>query len=136
MKILGVAMQDKTALIIGGVGLLIAYSAYTKAQAVLADPSGFGAGLGQGAVDLTSGVIGGAVVGIGSIFGIPKTDKAQCIADITAGNTWASSWSCDVGTFFRSLGGTDQALSAGGANLADSKVVQQPWYDPFGLLGK
>jgi hypothetical protein len=45
------------------------------------------------------------VMGIGEVFGIPRTNESQCQSDLVAGNTWDASFSCPAGTFIGSLFG-------------------------------
>lgn len=55
------------------------------------------------AVNVAAGAAEGAVVGVGSIFGIPATDEARCTQAIEQGNTWEASKYCTAGTFIGSV---------------------------------
>lgn len=57
------------------------------------------------AVNAVGGAVEGTVKAIGENVGVPDTNKTQCQKDLAAGNTWASSFSCDAGTFIKSLFG-------------------------------
>lgn len=93
-KTIGFALA---ALAVGYVG----YKAYQKAASV-----------GGTVVDAISAAPGAAidaasegVQGIGSIVGIPRTDKTQCQKDLDAGRMWDASFSCPAGTFIGGLFG-------------------------------
>jgi hypothetical protein len=60
-----------------------------------------GQAIGGAAVDLVNGVVGGAVVGVGQIAGIPATNRTQCEIDKANGDTWRASFSCPAGEFLR-----------------------------------
>lgn len=51
----------------------------------------------------------GAVIGVGSFFGIPETNTTQCERDLAAGRTWDASFSCAATTFVGSLFNSTQA---------------------------
>lgn len=82
----------------GGALLFIAMAATGTGKAV-------GKTIGGGAVDLVDGVVSGAVVGTGEVFGIPATNVSQCQADMAAGKTWAASFSCPAKTFIKYIFG-------------------------------
>lgn len=64
---------------------------------------GTGAAIGAAAVDMVDGAIGGAVVGAGSLIGIPATNRTQCEIDRANGDTWAASFSCPAKDFISYL---------------------------------
>lgn len=65
--------------------------------------SGAGAAIGGAAVDMVDGVVSGAVIGAGSMIGIPPTNKTQCEIDRAKGDTWAASFSCPAKDFLNYL---------------------------------
>lgn len=61
--------------------------------------------LGMGAVTAVGDAAAGAVVGLGSLIGIPETNTDQCSADIAAGRMWDASFSCPAGRFLSAING-------------------------------
>lgn len=55
------------------------------------------------AVDMADGLIGGAVVGIGGLVGIPATNATECEKAKREGRTWDASFACPAGDFFKYL---------------------------------
>ncbi|WP_373987003.1 hypothetical protein [Duganella sp. BuS-21] len=45
----------------------------------------------------------GAVVGVGDILGIPRTDETECEKALREGRTWDASFACPAGTFIGSI---------------------------------
>lgn len=72
------------------------------------------AGFGKAAAGAAGDAAAGAVVGIGSWFGIPETNTDQCQRDMAAGNWSAASTSCPAGTWIKSGAGAaaDTAATA------------------------
>lgn len=66
------------------------------AGGVAKDTAGF-------AADVIGGLTTGTVEGVSRTVGIPKTDPTQCEKDRAAGAWWDASFSCDAGTFTKSL---------------------------------
>ncbi len=101
--------MDRQLVIIGGgfavLALGVAYYVLNKAPGE--GTQGFfetvGENAGGAVVDLAGGVLSGAVKGVGDIVGVPRTNKTQCQLDVEAGRTWDASFSCDAGTFIKSL---------------------------------
>jgi len=60
-----------------------------------------------GAVGAVADAGAGAVLGIGDVIGIPRTNETQCQADLKAGRLWDASFSCPAGTF---IGGAWDSL--------------------------
>lgn len=79
------AIQDK--IIVGGIVLIAGYFAYRGFRGAAKD-------IGRAVVNTASGVIEGTVIGSGSAFNIPETNKSQCDKDIAAKSYWDSSFSC------------------------------------------
>lgn len=50
----------------------------------------------------------GAVLGIGDVLGLPRTDMTECERALAEGRTWDASFSCPAGTFIGSLMGSDR----------------------------
>lgn len=133
MKILGVSMQDKTALIIGGVGLVLVYSAYKKA----------------------SDAVGNGLDAVGNALGTTKDALSNPMDNLLAGwfgilpnSATASNTAPTVGfsSYINSLGGIDAYIAAHkngtfngkpytppAATDSPSKVINQAWLDPLGL---
>lgn len=58
-----------------------------------------GAQIGGAVVDLTNGVITGAVVGIGETVGITATNLTECERAKLEGRTWDASFACPAKDF-------------------------------------
>lgn len=56
-------------------------------------------GVAAGAVDAVDGVLSGTVIGLGTLVGIPATNKTQCQKDIANGDMWEASFSCPAKDF-------------------------------------
>lgn len=88
-------MAPQTKLIIGaGIGLIAALAWMARNGA-----TGAGQAAGAAVVNLADGVLTGAVVGTGSLVGIPATSQTQCQKDQAAGDTWSASFSCPAKEF-------------------------------------
>lgn len=59
--------------------------------------------IGGAAVDMADGVISGAVVGAGQIFGIPATNMTKCEKAKAEGRTWDASFDCPAADFIKYL---------------------------------
>ncbi len=62
-----------------------------------------GAAIGTAAVDLTNGIVTGAVVGTGQVLGIPATNKTACERAKAEGRTWDASFDCPALEFLNYL---------------------------------
>ncbi len=60
-----------------------------------------GAAIGTAAVDLTNGIITGAVVGAGQVVGVPPTNQTKCERAKAEGRTWDASFDCPAGDFLK-----------------------------------
>lgn len=60
-----------------------------------------GAAIGGAAVDLADGVVSGAVVGTGTLFGIPATNLTECEKAKREGRTWDASFACAAPDFLK-----------------------------------
>lgn len=80
-------------------GAVLAALLWIKAKGA----SGTGQAIGQAAVDLADGIVSGAVVGAGSLVGIPATDQAECERAKAEGRTWDASFACPAGNFLKYL---------------------------------
>lgn len=60
-----------------------------------------GAAIGKAGVDLVDGVIGGTVVGAGTLLGIPATNLTECEKAKRDGRTWDASFACPAGDFLK-----------------------------------
>lgn len=65
-----------------------------------------------GAASALVGAVGdaasGAVLGIGDVLGVPRTDMTECERALAEGRTWDASFACPAGTFISSLVGSDR----------------------------
>lgn len=59
--------------------------------------------VGGAMVDMADGVIGGTVVGVGQIFGIPATNMTKCEKAKAEGRTWDASFDCPAADFIKYL---------------------------------
>ncbi|WP_423197141.1 hypothetical protein DFLDMN_000717 [Cupriavidus sp. H19C3] len=93
-------MRDSTA------KLLLAASAIAAIVFVVKKNGGL-QGAAAGAASALVGAVGdaasGAVLGIGDVLGIPRTDMTECERAIAEGRTWDASFACPAGTFLNSL---------------------------------
>jgi hypothetical protein len=62
-----------------------------------------GQAIGAAAVDMADGVVSGAVVGTGSLLGIPATDLTACEIAKREGRTWDASFVCPAKDFLTYL---------------------------------
>lgn len=58
-----------------------------------------GAAIGGVAVDMVDGVFTGAVVGVGSVFGVPVTTMNECERAKAEGRSWDASFACPAKDF-------------------------------------
>lgn len=86
-------------LLAGGIVAAAMVWAVTRAGSA----SNAGQYIGGAVVDMADGVIGGAVVGVGEIFGIPATNQAKCERAKAEGRTWDASFDCPAGDFIKYL---------------------------------
>lgn len=78
---------------------------------------------GKGVAGATAAVVGaageaasGAVLGIGDVIGIPRTNETECERAIREGRTWDASFACPAGRFLSYLAGYPSTSSTGGAS--------------------
>lgn len=92
--------------LIGGlvIGLAALYLV-NRIRAAASDPSGTAQAVTNGVIDAVGGIGTGAVVGIGEIVGIPKTNMTKCQQDMAAGRTWDASFSCTASDFIKYVAG-------------------------------
>lgn len=64
---------------------------------------GVGASIGGAVVDVVDGAISGAVVGTGTLVGIPATDITECERAKAEGRTWDASFACPAKDFISYL---------------------------------
>lgn len=76
-----------------GAGLLVAVWAKKKPGESWAGAAG------SAAVGAVADAGAGAVLGIGDVVGIPRTETSKCAADLEAGRLWDASFSCPAGVF-------------------------------------
>lgn len=86
-------MNQNTALMIGGAVAVAALVVASKGAREA------GAAIGNAAVDLVDGALGGAVVRIGETIGIPATNESECERAIREGRTWDASFACPAKRF-------------------------------------
>lgn len=63
------------------------------------------AGAAAGVVSAAGEAAGGAVLGIGDVIGIPRTNETECARAMREGRTWDASFACPAGTFLSYLAG-------------------------------
>lgn len=68
-------------------------------------------GAAAGAASALVGAVGdaaaGAVLGVGDVLGIPRTDMTECERALAEGRTWDASFACPASNFLSSLVGSD-----------------------------
>lgn len=70
------------------------------------------------AVGVVGDAVGGAVLGVGDVLGVPRTNETECQKAIREGRTWDASFACPAGTFIGSIfggGGNDAGHGASGS---------------------
>ncbi len=72
---------------------------------VLAGRRAAGESIGRAAGDFATGVLSGAVVGIGDGLGVPRTDLTECELAKAEGRTWDASFACPAADFLKWLWG-------------------------------
>ncbi len=100
----GLSDKAMTMALAAGAGLILAVIVAKKMGAIPSVPE-IAYTAGGAVVDAVDGVISGAVVGTGKIFGIPETSRTQCQRDIAAGNMWDASFSCPAKEFLQAAWG-------------------------------
>jgi hypothetical protein len=60
---------------------------------------GLTAGIVGGAADIIVEAGTGAVIGVGDIIGVPRTNDSECVAAMKAGRSWDASFACPAGTY-------------------------------------
>lgn len=98
-------MRDATA------KLLLAGAAIAAIAFVVKKNGGL-AGVAAGAASALVGAVGdaasGAVLGIGDVLGVPRTDMTECERALAEGRTLDASFACPAGTFLGALTGSDR----------------------------
>ena len=98
-------MKDTTA------KLLLAGAAIAAIAFVVKKNGGL-QGVAAGAAGALVGAVGdaasGAVLGIGDVLGVPRTDMTECERALAEGRTWDASFACPAGTFLGSLVSDDR----------------------------
>ena len=56
-------------------------------------------GLATGAVHVVGDAATGAVLGVGDVLGVPRTDETECQAAMREGRSWDASFACPAGTY-------------------------------------
>jgi hypothetical protein len=70
-----------------------------------------------GAVGAVGNAAGGAVLGVGDVLGVPRTNETECERAIREGRTWDASFACPAGRFLSYLAGyPSSSSSSGGAS--------------------
>lgn len=94
-----------------GTAKLMLAAAAVVAIAFVVKKNGGMQGVAAGAASALVGAVGdaasGAVLGIGDVLGIPRTDMTECERALAEGRTWDASFACPAGTFISSLTGSD-----------------------------
>lgn len=87
--------QSTVAIALGVVALGVIYYIWKNGAGALA----------RGAVNLANSTIGGAVVGVGDVLGVPETNMTECEQLLAAGKYWDASFKCPAGTLVKGLFG-------------------------------
>lgn len=96
------AFEQKTAVTVAVVAGAVALGllALNKAKSSLpASATAAGEAIGGATADLVTGTAAGLVNHTANAFGIPMQDDAQCIIDLTNGDTLRAMSTCRIGTF-------------------------------------
>lgn len=81
-----------------GAAALLAYAVLTRKNGESVTYN-LGQTVGGAVVDATTGIVKGAVIGIGSAVGIPETDAQKCKDCIQRGDNYGASKYCSAGVF-------------------------------------
>jgi hypothetical protein len=78
----------------------------------------------RGTVNLANDAVGGAVVGLGDVIGIPETNMTECQQLLAAGKYWDASFKCPAGVLLKGVFGDVPAAPASSPSpLADAPAV-------------
>lgn len=90
-------MQSKTLILAaaGALGGLLILQVIKSAG----DMPGTGQAMGAGVTGLVGGVATGAVLGVGDVLGVPRTNQSQGQAELDAGDYWNASFHLPAGEF-------------------------------------
>jgi hypothetical protein len=78
----------------------------------------------RGTVNLASDAVGGAVVGIGDVIGIPETNMTECQQLLAAGKYWDASFKCPAGVLLKGVfGDAPAAVASSPTPLADAPAL-------------
>lgn len=80
------------------------------------------AGAAAGAVGAVGDAAAGTVLGIGDVFGIPRTNETECERARREGRTWDASFACPAADFFGYLF-TPSASTTAAFNPADAAAM-------------
>lgn len=62
-----------------------------------------GEAAGGAVVDMSTGLLAGAALGVGDALGVPRTDATECARAKAAGRTWQAGLKCPAGEFLSYL---------------------------------
>jgi len=65
--------------------------------------AGVGNDIGEAAVDLATGVVGGVALDLGDQIGLPRTNMTECEKALAEGRTWDASFACPASKFIGSF---------------------------------
>lgn len=97
-------MRDTTAKLVLAAAAVAAIAYVVKKNGGL---QGAAAGAASALVGAVGDAASGAVLGIGDVLGVPRTDMTECERAIAEGRTWDASFACPAGNFLSSLIGSD-----------------------------
>ncbi|MGY2488514.1 hypothetical protein [Cupriavidus sp. CP313] len=119
-------MKDSTAKLLLAAGAIAAIAFVVKKNGGL---QGVAAGAASALVGAVGDAASGAVLGIGDVLGVPRTDMTECERALAEGRTWDASFTCPAGTFVGSLVGSDRipdyAVGAFTGTYASGPIT--PW---------
>lgn len=93
-------MKDSTAKLLLAAGAIAAIAYVVKKNGGLA---GVAAGAASALVGAVGDAASGAVLGIGDVLGVPRTDMTECERALAEGRTWDASFACPASDFLSSL---------------------------------
>ncbi|WP_354682655.1 hypothetical protein [Cupriavidus necator] len=98
-------MKDGTAKLLLAAGAIAAIAFVVKKNGGL---QGVAAGAASALVGAVGDAASGAVLGIGDVLGVPRTDMSECELAIAEGRTWDASFACPAGAFLGSFVSDDR----------------------------
>lgn len=99
-------ITDKAAVLAVGVGAVFLGAWYLQSRLAGNVAGAVGGALGDVAAavpGIAADTVGGLVLGVGDVIGIPRTNETECEKALREGRRWDASFACPAGTFLGSF---------------------------------